>query len=161
MQAILAFTNASVTDGGFHVVPGFHKEMESVAAQILAMDSMDREMLLRSDMYNLPSVLMDQLRERLVKVPVTAGSLVVWDSRLPHGNHPNRSPHFRMVQYIRMMPVYPRSASPAAEAAMRATIRALIPGEVELTPLGRKLLRQQSWFGADREARVARFDKYL
>ena len=160
MQAILTFTNASVTDGGFHVVPGFHREMEGVAAQIMAMDSMDREMLVRSDMFNLPSVIMDQLRERLVKVPVAAGSLVVWDSRLPHWNHPNHSPHFRVVQYLRMMPVFPRSASPAAEAAMRATIRALVPAEIELTPLGRKLLRQESWFGADREERVARLAHY-
>ncbi len=28
------------------------------------------------------------------------GSLLIWDSRIPHGNYPNESSQFRMVQYI-------------------------------------------------------------
>ena len=33
-----------------------------------------------------------------------AGSLLIWDSRLPHGNYPNESSQFRMVQYITFFP---------------------------------------------------------
>ena len=62
LQAILTFTNASIEDGGFHVVPGYHREMESVAAEILAMPGVDREMLTRDSIFNLPSVIMDELR---------------------------------------------------------------------------------------------------
>ena len=37
----------------------------------------DGAMLTKEDMFSLPSVMMDELRQRLVKVPVPAGSLVV------------------------------------------------------------------------------------
>jgi len=33
------------------------------------------------------------------------GSLLMWDSRTPHGNFPNESSDFRIVQYTGMFPV--------------------------------------------------------
>ena len=35
-----------------------------------------------------------------IQISMRAGSLLVWDSRLPHGNYPNESDKFRMVQCI-------------------------------------------------------------
>ena len=40
------------------------------------------------------------LNDRTVKVLMPKGSLLVWDSRLPHQNFPNQSSGFRMVLYL-------------------------------------------------------------
>lgn len=56
----------------------------------------------------------DPMRNEIVKVPMRKGSVLVWNSmvrcylqhicngQLPHGNYPNESEKFRMVQYIKM-----------------------------------------------------------
>jgi hypothetical protein len=39
------------------------------------------------------------------KINVRAGSMIIWDSRLPHANYPNESrTDFRYVQYITYYP---------------------------------------------------------
>jgi len=45
------------------------------------------------------------LEDKIVKVGLEAGDLVIWDSRQPHGIRPNHSDgKVRMAQYISMMP---------------------------------------------------------
>ena len=34
------------------------------------------------------------------EVPVREGSLIIWNSALPHSNYPNRSKNPRIVQYV-------------------------------------------------------------
>lgn len=36
----------------------------------------------------------------LQAVPMRTGSMVVWNSKQPHGNYPNNSDHFRICQYL-------------------------------------------------------------
>ncbi len=42
----------------------------------------------------------DPMKDAGQEVPVRAGSLVIWNSALPHCNYPNRSNRFRMVQCV-------------------------------------------------------------
>jgi ectoine hydroxylase-related dioxygenase (phytanoyl-CoA dioxygenase family) len=44
------------------------------------------------------------LEDKIVKVALEAGDLVIWDSRQPHGIRPNHSDKVRIAQYISMMP---------------------------------------------------------
>ncbi|MFT5764864.1 MAG: hypothetical protein ACI8X3_002296 [Saprospiraceae bacterium] len=44
------------------------------------------------------------LEDKIVKVGLEAGDLVIWDSRQPHGIRPNHSEKVRIAQYISMMP---------------------------------------------------------
>jgi len=46
----------------------------------------------------------DPISNDVVKIPLKKGCLLVWNSLLFHGNHPNNSKNWRIVQYIRMLP---------------------------------------------------------
>ena len=50
-------------------------------------------------------------------VPMRAGSLLVWNSELPHCNYANDSDKFRMVQYVKCFPRPSSSAKAAASGA--------------------------------------------
>jgi len=92
------------------------------------------------------------------RVPGETGDLVIWDTRLPHGNGSNRGERPRFAQYISMYPA--RFADPDARARRIADWRELKPhGEdpsewerrnfdpAELTSLGQKLLGTDPWPG--------------
>jgi len=102
------------------------------------------------------------LEDKIVKVKLEAGDLVIWDSRQPHGIRPNRSDkQVRIAQYISMMP-----AQPEDEALRQWRIQSwrdrvapegyAFPGDprnweqtryetAQLTDLGKKLLGLESW----------------
>ena len=44
------------------------------------------------------------LEDKIVKVPLEAGDLLIFNSTLPHGIRPNNSSKVRIAQYISMMP---------------------------------------------------------
>ena len=44
------------------------------------------------------------LKDKIVKVPLEAGDLLIFNSTLPHGIRPNYSNKVRIAQYISMMP---------------------------------------------------------
>lgn len=55
-----------------------------------------------------PSI--DGLEDKIVKVKMEAGDLLIFDSRLPHGIRPNKSKNkVRIAQYISMMPAVPEN----------------------------------------------------
>jgi ectoine hydroxylase-related dioxygenase (phytanoyl-CoA dioxygenase family) len=98
----------------------------------------------------------------LVKVPLEAGDLLIFNSTLPHGIRPNLSQHkVRIAQYISMMPA--QEDNEALRQWRIASWRDRIapegyafPGDprgwektryetAELSPLGRKLLGLDRW----------------
>jgi hypothetical protein len=100
---------------------------------------------------------------RVTPIPARAGDLILWDSRLAHGNGHNASDKPRFAQYIAMRPV-PVGEAAEAERAERVRLwqRCLPPDEgwvtgdprgretthcrpAALTPLGRKLLGVDDW----------------
>jgi len=89
VQGLIALSNSTAHTGGFHCVPGFpHKFSE------WGKHNQPR----KGGIINVP--LEDPARNEIVKIFMRKGSLLVWDSRLPHGNYPNESPDFRAVQYV-------------------------------------------------------------
>jgi len=102
------------------------------------------------------------LEDKIVKVKVEAGDLVIWDSRQPHGIRANRSgDKVRVAQYISMMPA--QEDNPALKEWRVKSWRDRIapegyafPGDprnweqtkyqtAELSELGEKLLGLKSW----------------
>jgi len=102
------------------------------------------------------------VEDKIVKVPLEAGDLLIFDSRQPHGIRPNKSKNkVRIAQYISMMP-----AEEENESLRQWRINSwknriapegyAFPGDprnweqekydmAKLTELGEKLLGLQSW----------------
>lgn len=96
--------------------------------------------------------------EDTARVPGEAGDLVVWASRLPHGNSSSTGDRPRSAQYVEMYPAtFPnravrdrriaawRERRPFGEGPSNWESRNLDPAE--LTPLGEKLLGRDPWPG--------------
>lgn len=67
------------------------------------------------------------------------GSLLVWDSSLPHGTFPNNSNRGRMIQYI-----YVASTKDKSITTLFDNVEAF-PPDFQLTPLGKKFLGFEKW----------------
>lgn len=96
------------------------------------------------------------LEDKLIKVPLEAGDLLIFNSSLPHGIRPNHSDKVRIAQYISMMPAEPeneelRQWRITSWRERRAPEGYAFPGDprdwererygtAELTELGRRLL---------------------
>ncbi|ELR13360.1 uncharacterized protein ACA1_240370 [Acanthamoeba castellanii str. Neff] len=76
------------------------------------------------------------------------GHIVIWDAGQAHCNFPNNSPKCRIYQFVRMMPALKECAvrdkhSPFAVVQKYPNVK--FWEDVELTPLGRKLVGLDPW----------------
>jgi len=95
VQGLITLVDSTETSGGFHCIPGFHHLFKDWG---ISHESEKK----RGGIINVPQD--DPIRTNISKITMRSGSLLVWDSRLPHGNYPNCSNQFRMVQYITFAP---------------------------------------------------------
>eukprot|EP00466_Bigelowiella_natans_P001758 jgi/Bigna1/89792/estExt_fgenesh1_pg.C_550123 len=111
VQGLVTITDCPEPVGGFHCVKGFQgKRFEAWRREHMETYGKEKGVATRN-FVEIPSE--DPMRREITKVPIRAGSLLVWNSQLPHGNFPNSSERFRMVQYIKMIPVEdPREFQP-------------------------------------------------
>ncbi|CAF1548010.1 unnamed protein product [Rotaria magnacalcarata] len=136
LQAILALVDCRQQDGGFHAVPGFQH-------YIATWTKSNHKLCLRSNQSSDPTTVQipwdDPIREHIQCMPIRKGSLLVWDSRLPHGNYPNSSNQMRIIQYLHMAPI--------ADEALRPfpLLKEDLPETFQLTELGEKLYGFKSW----------------
>ncbi|KAG2378541.1 hypothetical protein C9374_008180 [Naegleria lovaniensis] len=97
LQGVLQLSESREDDGGFLCVPGFHNHAKEYAEKLTAIRPGPKCTFL--------SVFKgDNLLSQTQKVPAKAGSLIVWNTLLPHANYPNHSDRFRICQYIKMIP---------------------------------------------------------
>ncbi len=151
VQGVLALTDTSEDMGGFQCVPGFHKDLDAWIAKQPA----DRNPF-SPDLSALPAGM------KVTPIPMRAGDLVIWDTRLAHGNGHNVSNKPRLAQYISMSPAdedneaerlaridrWQHRKKPAYDRAFPGDPRRCeeIEGTTAmLTPLGRKLLGLDRW----------------
>jgi hypothetical protein len=133
-QGLLTLTDASEKDGGFHCVPGGHRfamEWAGIASQY-------RRTYCTKD--NIQVAEDDPLQSMVHPVPLRRGCLLVWNSLLFHGNRPNHSSRFRVVQYIRMLPF----GTPYCPL-LDATDQHLLPNDFCISSLGKKLFGFTEW----------------
>ncbi|EFC47465.1 predicted protein [Naegleria gruberi] len=97
LQGILAISETREQDGGFVCVPGFVQHVKEYAEKLRDYKPGPRCTFLsvRKE---------DPLISQTQKVPVRKGSLIIFNSLLPHANFPNSSDRFRVCQYIKMVP---------------------------------------------------------
>lgn len=107
LQAVLNFADNLEDDGGFWCVPGFAGVFENIfsatpppTGQELA--AVDRNGLLFGKRDEAEVLAM--LRHLSMRVPMRAGSLVLWDHRTPHGACRNWSAKFRAAQFLKLFP---------------------------------------------------------
>jgi hypothetical protein len=94
VQGLVALVDSGEHDGGFITVPGFHKFVRQYALQT--------EIYCRSSFVGVQND--PEWIGYAQKITMRAGSIVVWDSQMPHCNFPNDSSNMRMCQYIKMFP---------------------------------------------------------
>ena len=109
LQAILALVDCREEDGGFHAVPGFQHYIATWTRQ-------NQDIYLCANHGGDPTTVQipmnDPIRQHIQCMPIRKGSLLAWDSRLPHGNYSNNSNGMRIVQYLHMAPITDEAVRP-------------------------------------------------
>jgi ectoine hydroxylase-related dioxygenase (phytanoyl-CoA dioxygenase family) len=144
LQGFVALSDSTEEDGGFLCVPTCHKIIEqwAEANKSIGLDK-------KNEGRNFVSVPdRDPLSNQGQKIPVRAGSLVIWDSRLAHCNYPNNSDKFRYVQYIKMFPSQSSKKMPNFCKNRRLLVQELLSEmdtPFEPSELGKKLFGLEEW----------------
>jgi len=137
IQGILALTDCDEDTGGFHCVPGFVPHFKEWAQSCI--DQMTDAQLVYIPLH-------DPMRKGVQKLTMKRGSLLIWDSRLPHGSFPNNNDKFRVVQYLTAI-----KAEENNEILKQKRLKTFFAREkiarahINLTELGQKLLGLKSW----------------
>lgn len=97
-QALVAILDNPIGVGGFRAVLGSHHFFSELSGTSGA----DEDVPYTGANKKISSH--DPLQKLSQKIPVRAGDMIVFDSRLLHGTFENKSPSMRLVQYVRMMP---------------------------------------------------------
>jgi len=104
VQGFACLAPQTRTSGGFLCVPGFHKRWRQWGEEnpegTVCVDG--RWITRDFGAYNpFPVPADDPLQRQVTRILAPKGSLLVWDSRLPHQNYPNTSDsEFRIILYL-------------------------------------------------------------
>ncbi|XP_065177874.1 putative phytanoyl-CoA dioxygenase isoform X2 [Sycon ciliatum] len=142
-QGMLNLADNLEEDGGFHLVVGFHKELASWSRStrdLIAQYFMDKNFI--------PVHGHDPMYKQPQRVPMRAGSLLIWDQRVAHGSRPNNSTRARYVQFVKMFPSINLRSERAKYRGQLIKDKVELAG-VDLTDLGKKLFALKAWASAD------------
>lgn len=142
VQGLISLVDCKEEDGGFHTVPKFSKYcFDEWASQ--NEKSEHQEKFKDNNFVPVPKE-STLFYNHLQKISMRAGSLVIWDSKQPHGNYPNDSNNFRICQYIKMI-----SQEHVRDENLKRDLQGdpqyLVPPSFEITPLGGKLFGLKPW----------------
>ena len=107
VQAIICLTDSTPTSGGFACVPGFHKKFKHWGeahpmGSLVVNGKTINETYGDGQPFPVPSD--DPCQQEIIQALAPAGSMILWDSRLPHQNVPNiDNEAFRVVFYCNMV----------------------------------------------------------
>ncbi|MFM7119669.1 MAG: phytanoyl-CoA dioxygenase family protein [Gammaproteobacteria bacterium] len=144
LQGLVYLTDTPASQGAFCCVPSLYR---TLAAWLAAHP--DDAAIVRPDIAG---------HER-VAVAAPAGSLVVWDRRMPHTSAANHGDRPRWVQYVAMQPAGDEAARQRLARLYHErrppgwALRQAVPGQQDpepgppatLTPLGRRLAGVDAW----------------
>mmetsp|Transcript_23782 Transcript_23782/g.66649 ORF Transcript_23782/g.66649 Transcript_23782/m.66649 type:complete len:364 (-) Transcript_23782:181-1272(-) len=131
VQGIVTLSDHTATSGGFHCVPGFVKHFRSHG----------EKMNLSSGSSDLVALDDECLRTKhLARILAKRGSLILWDSRTPHGNWPQQeSDEWRKVLYMTFFPTPDDAYLVARRKIQIKGTTDLKPMVAELNAVGRRL----------------------
>lgn len=143
VQGLVTLTDCPVEVGGFHCVPGFAGDRFFNWGKENRETYGNRADIEKRNFVEVPED--DPMRREITKVPMRAGSLLIWNSQLPHGNFPNTSAKFRMVQYIKMIPSDNKSEFQPVLQAGKIPREEFFPDDFKVSDIGRKLFGLEPW----------------
>lgn len=126
-------------DGGFQIVPGFHRHFETWAKTLGPAPARAAGV---PEARNYEFDPARAVARRGVRLPMRAGSMVVWDQRCAHGSCPNASSRVRMAQFLTMVPATQVPGGDTGRAGRAAVVRERLRAAGLLgavTPLGRRV----------------------
>ncbi|KAG2389245.1 hypothetical protein C9374_014645 [Naegleria lovaniensis] len=135
LQALLNFVDNREQDGGFIIVPKFHKHFlkwVNATKKTLGAKHHSSFLVLNS--------IQKEIAEKGVRVPLRAGDLLIWDIIMPHGSAPNDSERYRLCQFLKMFP-----AQPLKKERMKLIHQAVQKNGMHVTELGEKLFGLKEW----------------
>ncbi len=138
VQGLIALGDTPADAGGFCCVPGFHRHTLKWG-RANRLHCIEQALLQPVNPTSVQIPKDDPMQQHIQPVPLRAGSLLIWDSRLPHCNFANKSSRHRLVQYIKMAQAADR------EVAQIVYRRDDLPRDLELTDIGRKLFGFEKW----------------
>jgi ectoine hydroxylase-related dioxygenase (phytanoyl-CoA dioxygenase family) len=135
LQAVMNLMDNYEEDGGYVVVPFFHKIFEEYFTEIRPKGD------LSVPSHSFPKN--DPIQKYAIRVPMRPGSMVVWSQLMPHGSFPTTGNRARSAQFLKMFPASHLSSHPARKKARASTLNHLLkqlPEPIQLTDQGKKLL---------------------
>lgn len=147
VQGLITLTDCPSGNGGFHCVPGFQNHFFQWRNENIN-DYGSQPDIKKRNFIEVPDN--DEMRQHICQVPMRKGSLLIWNSMLPHGNFPNQSDQaFRMVQYIKMIPTENSREFEPAISTLRFDTNDWFPENYQITPLGKCLYGLEDWDSFD------------
>ena len=141
VQGVLYLDDVSEEQGTFQCVPSVYRNLPTWMAE-----------------HDQATMTEETYGDDIIRIPGSAGDLVIWDTRLPHGNGSNNGREPRFAQYISMYPA--RFEDAEARSSRIAAWQELQPfgtdpsnwerehyDPAELTSLGQRLLGLTPWPG--------------
>jgi len=143
VQGLLSLTDHTLTSGGFLCVPQFQKQWKEWGIS----HPVDTVQGASKDHHLVYVPKDDPIQAQRTKILMEAGSLLIWDSRLPHQNFPNEDNTWRMVQYITYSPYVHEEAKKKQRYLKNQISTGLVDAAfVKLfTELGRKIVGLDLW----------------
>jgi ectoine hydroxylase-related dioxygenase (phytanoyl-CoA dioxygenase family) len=135
-QAVLNLKDNRHDDGGFQCVPGFHKQIKDwyrgfAPNKNTGYVSHVFNKNVKNDMKYVNSP---------IRIPMKAGSIVIWNQKIAHGTVPNNSSNGRIVQFMR---VYPKKIlSKLVRKKRKKGLRLILEGFNHINNTGRIVFDQ-------------------
>jgi len=144
IQCLVNLRDNKEEDGGFLIVPGFHRHFVDWTK--------DRKALRNHFGTQRVFIVLphsDPIYKHAIRVTSRPGSLIVWDQRMVHGSKPNDSSSPRYAQFfhytaLKDVKMTQERAKLRAKAIRRGIVASGV-GENGLTPLGKRLFGLVSW----------------
>ena len=136
LQAGINLLDNFEEDGGFLVVPHFHKVFDQYFTHIMSIGDRTKPS------YGFTKN--DPILKYSMRVALRPGSIVLWSQNMPHGSGPNYSSRPRSAQFIKMFPTSMIEKQQSRFKERCSTIRAQLKKasleESELSELAQQLL---------------------
>jgi len=139
LQGLINFADNREQDGGFHLVPGFQKNIVEWTQKT---DKLKQRYGRDQTFIVLPTT--EPIQHLALRITVRAGSMVIWDQRVAHGSAPNDSNRARFAQFLKMFPATPIDPTRAKLRAEKLSQKISECG-VTVSELGEKLFGLKPW----------------
>jgi hypothetical protein len=141
LQGLINLKDNRDIDGGFQIVPSFNKVIRQWTKKTL--DTLGERFFNTRGFMMISSGELDNYARR---IPMPAGSLLVWDGCMAHGSAPNHSNETRFAQFIKYFPAQPEVAKNTNRSEfLQDKMKSQGFLESDLTNLGKKVFGIEPW----------------